>query len=190
MILMDDIIREGHPTLTKKAQDVKLPLSINDKKLLKDMISFIKNSQDDEIAKKYDLRPGVGIAAPQLNISKRMFAVYVQDFDGTLYEYALINPILTAVGDEMIYLPGGEGCLSIDRVTEGLTPRYQNVNVKALKYDFQSDLVIPIELNLEGYVGIVFQHEFDHLEGILFIDKLYPELPNAQPAFEIVNPED
>ncbi|VEU81224.1 peptide deformylase [Haploplasma axanthum] len=190
MILMDDIIREGHPTLTKKAKEVTLPLSINDKKILKEMLEFVKNSQDDEIATEYDLRPGVGIAAPQINISKRMFVIYVEDFNGILYEYALINPVLTVVNNSEIYVPGGEGCLSVDRVTKGLTPRYQEINIKALRYDVASDLVIPIELNVSGYVAIVFQHEYDHIEGIMFTDKLYDELPNAKPAFEIISPED
>lgn len=185
MILMDDIIREGHPTLNKKAVDVVMPLSINDKKLLKEMLEFVKNSQDEELAKKYDLRPAVGIAAPQLNISKRMFVVYFQSFDNNLYEYLLINPSITVLEDSEIYLPGGEGCLSVDRETNGLTPRHKRILIEGLRYDPYADIVVPIELELSGYEAIVFQHEYDHIEGILFTEKLYPELPDAKPAFEL-----
>lgn len=187
MILMDDIIREGHPTLTKRAKEVVLPLTNNDKKLLKDMVEFVRNSQDPEIAERYDLRPAVGIAAPQLNVSKRYFVVSFPGFDGILYEYLLINPELTVLDDSKIYIPGGEGCLSVDRETCGVTPRYNKILIKAYNYNPSADIVVPIELELSGYEGIVFQHEYDHLEGVMFTEKLYPELPDAKPAFEIIN---
>lgn len=184
MILMKNIIREGHKTLETVAKEVKLPLSIADKKLLKDLLNYVKNSQNEEMVEKYGLRPAVGIAAPQVNVSKRMFACHVTDFDGTLYSYALVNPILIKKSTELIYLPGGEGCLSVDRETEGITPRYQSVTFEAHHYDQISDQLIPVKLELEGYIGIVFQHEFDHINGIMFTTKLFESIPNAKPAFE------
>lgn len=190
MLTMKNVIREGHPTLYKVAKDVHLPLSNADKKLLKDLLQYVINSQNDEIAERYELRPAVGIAAPQVNQSKRMFAVHVRDFDGTLYSYALVNPVLKAKSSDIIYVPGGEGCLSVDRETEGLTPRYGSVIFEALSYDIEKDELIPVELNLSGYVGIVFQHEFDHINGILYVSKLFPVLPHAKPAFEFVTEED
>ena len=190
MILMKNIIREGHKTLETVAKEVKIPLSQADKKLLKDMLQFVINSQDEETATKYELRPAVGIAAPQVNVSKRMFAAHVTDFDGILYSYALVNPVLKAKSKEIIYVPGGEGCLSVDRVTEGITPRYKSVTFEALAYDIESDQLIPVELHLEGYVGIVFQHEFDHINGIMFTTKLFSELPFAEPAFHLEDEND
>lgn len=183
MISMDDIIKEGHPNLTKKAMAVKLPLSIGDKLILKDMLEFIKNSQDNVLAEKYELRPAVGIAAPQLNINKRMFAIHVHDFDNILIEYLLVNPVITVDDDQTIFLPGGEGCLSIDRNTEGITPRYKAITIKAHRYDPYADTTFPVELRLNGYIGIVFQHEYDHLDGVLFIDKLFNEIEGSEPAF-------
>ena len=190
MITMKNVIREGHPTLYKVAKEVRLPLSSQDKKLLKDLLQYVINSQDDEIAEKYELRPAVGIAAPQVNQSKRMFAVHVRDFDGTLYSYAFVNPVLKAKSHDIIYVPGGEGCLSVDRETEGLTPRYGSVVFEALNYDIEKDELVPVELKLHGYVGIVFQHEFDHINGIMYVSKLFPQLPNAKPAFEFFTSED
>ncbi len=190
MITMKNVIREGHKTLETVAKEVKIPLTQADKKLLKEMLEYVKNSQNDEMVEKYDLRPAVGIAAPQVNVSKRMFAVHVSDFDGTQYSYALVNPVLKAKGNGIIYVPGGEGCLSVDRITEGLTPRYSSVTFEALSYDIPSGELIPIELYLEGYVGIVFQHEFDHLNGIMYTTKLFPEIPNAKPAFEYIIEEE
>lgn len=186
MILMKDIIREGHKTLETVAKEVKLPLTKADKKLLIELMEYVKNSQDDELCETYGLRPAVGIAAPQVNVSKRMFVAHVHDFDGILYSHALINPKITKKSQEIIYVPGGEGCLSVDRETEGLTPRYQSIIMEALRYDIPSDQVIPVELHLEGYVGIVFQHELDHLDGILYTTKLFSELPLAKPAFELL----
>ena len=188
MITMRNVIREGHKTLVTVAKPVQLPLSSSDKRLLKDLLQFVKNSQDPDMVEKYDLRPAVGIAAPQVNVSKRMYAVHVTDFDGVLYSYALINPVITEKSQSLIYVPGGEGCLSVDRETEGITPRYKSITLEALSYDEASDNVIPIRLHLSGYVGIVFQHELDHLDGILYVSKLFPTIPNAEPAFEI--PED
>lgn len=190
MLIMKNVIREGHPTLYKVAKEVRLPLSVQDKKLLKDLLQYVKNSQNDEIAERYELRPAVGIAAPQVNQSKRMFAVHVRDFDGTLHSYALVNPVLKARSNDIIYVPGGEGCLSVDRETEGLTPRYGSVIFEGLSYDSDKDELTPVELKLHGYVGIVFQHEFDHINGILYVSKLFPNLPNAKPAFEFITEED
>lgn len=190
MILMKNIIREGHKTLETVAKEVQLPLSSADKKLLIDLLTYVKNSQDNQMVEKYGLRPAVGIAAPQVNVSKRMFACHVQDFDGTLYSYALVNPVMTKKSFELIYLPGGEGCLSVDRETEGITPRYKSVTFEALHYDQVSDQLIPVKLELEGYIGIVFQHEFDHINGIMFTTKLFESIPNAKPAFEFVNEDE
>jgi len=190
MITMKNVIREGHKTLETVAKDVKLPLTQSDKNLLKDMLEYVINSQDETLAQTHGLRPAVGIAAPQVNVSKRMFAVHVTDFDGMLYSYALVNPVLKDKGKHLIYVPGGEGCLSVDRETEGLTPRYDWVLIEALAYDHLSDQLFPIELRVEGYVGIVFQHEYDHLNGVMYTTKLFPDLPNASPAFEFITSDE
>ena len=75
MILMKDITREGNPVLREKCVDVNIPLSSEDEKALNDMLEYIINSQDDELAKKYGLRPGVGLAAPQIGLNKKMLVI-------------------------------------------------------------------------------------------------------------------
>ena len=77
MIDMNDIIREGNPTLRAVAEDVTFPLSDEDIILGEKMMQFLRNSQDPVIAEKMGLRGGVGLAAPQLDISKRIIAVLV-----------------------------------------------------------------------------------------------------------------
>ena len=190
MITMKDVIREGHPTLYKKAESVTLPLSHEDKQTLMDLHDYVVNSIDEAYNDHEDFRPSVGIAAPQINILKRMYAVHFHDLDGTLYSYMLINPVLKDKSSDLIYLPGGEGCLSVDRTTEGLTPRYAEVTIEAHRYLKETDEVVPIILHLSGYVGIVFQHELDHLNGILYTQKLFLDLPSAKPAFELPESED
>lgn len=182
MITMKDIVREGHPSLTKVASEVELPLSDDDKQLLKDMLTFLKNSQDDEIAEKYKLRAGVGLAAPQLGIEKQMFTVYYVDEKGTVHEYALVNPKIVSHSVEKAYLATGEGCLSVDREVEGYVPRYARITVKA--FDMENN---PIKIRLKGYLAIVFQHEIDHLNGVMFYDHINQADPyyipeNASPV--------
>jgi len=180
MILMKDIVREHHPILTKIAKPIDIPLLPNLKKLLLDLREFLINSQDPELAKQYKLRPGVGIALPQVGKSLRGFVTYFYDFNGILYDHIIINPILKSHSEEIIYIPNGEGCLSIDRATTGVTPRYHTTTFSFLKYEPQANILVPCEITVKGYASIVFQHEFDHLEGILFINKLFESLPNAK----------
>jgi len=183
MILMKDIIREGHPTLNKVSSEVKLPLNKNDIELGLKLHKFVVNSQDPILSKKYDLRPAVGIAAPQINVDRRMFAVYFNDLDDTLFSYIIINPVIISRSDVLTYLPNGEGCLSVDRDVEGITPRNLAIHIKAQNLNPETLEVSPIDLQLFGYPAIVFQHEFDHLEGVLFTSKVFPDLPNAKPLF-------
>ena len=77
LINMDDIIREGNPTLRAVAEEVTFPLSDEEIILGEKMLQFLKNSQDPVTAEKMGLRGGVGLAAPQLDISKRSIAVLV-----------------------------------------------------------------------------------------------------------------
>ncbi|RDW18421.1 peptide deformylase [Oceanobacillus arenosus] len=176
MITMKDIVREGHPSLVNVAKDVELPIRDDDKQLLLDMLEFLKNSQDEEIATKYDLRAGVGLAAPQLGIEKRLIAVFFEDADGKVYNYGLVNPKIVSHSVEQSYMAAGEGCLSVDRPVEGYVPRHARVTIKAT--DLNGN---PVKLRLKGYPAIVFQHEIDHLNGIMFYDHINKEFPYAVP---------
>ncbi|HHJ7887149.1 TPA: peptide deformylase, partial [Streptococcus pyogenes] len=77
LITMDDIIREGNPTLRAVAKEVSLPLCDEDILLGEKMMQFLKHSQDPVMAEKLGLRAGVGLAAPQIDVSKRIIAVLV-----------------------------------------------------------------------------------------------------------------
>lgn len=169
---MNDIIRDGHPTLRKVANEVPLPASEEDKKTLEEMMEFLINSQNPELAAKYGLRGGVGLAAPQINISKRMIAVHIKDESGKQFSYALFNPKIISHSVEKAYLTTGEGCLSVDESIPGFVPRYARIGIKGTDLDNQE-----IKIKLKGLPAIVFQHEIDHLNGVMFYDHINQASP-------------
>jgi peptide deformylase len=182
MILMKDIIREGNPLLREKSVEVNLPLSKEDEDILISMIEYIDNSIDPEIAEKYELRAAVGIAAPQIGILKKMFVIYLTDEQGREHFYPLVNPKIVSYSDEQIYLPGGEGCLSVDREVTGLIHRARRITAKAHLYDPETRKLKEVILKLKNYPALVFQHEYDHLLGVLFPDRVNKTNPLAVPA--------
>lgn len=169
---MKDIIRDGHPTLRKVAEEVALPASLEDKDILKSLLEYVINSQDPEIAEKYGLRPGIGLAAPQINVSKRMIAVHVKDEKDILHSYALFNPKIKSHSVEKTYLTSGEGCLSVDENIPGYVPRYARITIQGTTLEGTE-----VKLRLKGLLAIVFQHEIDHLNGIMFYDLINKEDP-------------
>lgn len=176
MIKMSDIIDEFNPNIRKKSQPVTFPMSNEDKKVLADLLAYVHNSVDEEIAEKYGLRPSVGIAAPQIDVLKQLCVVSSFDENGDFFEYQFINPKIIRHSNHLSYLPTGEGCLSVNRLVEGLVPRYESVTIR----NHQPDGT-PYEIKLSGYAAIVAQHELDHLNGILFMDKINQEHPLLPP---------
>jgi len=176
MITMDDIVREGDPILRQRAEAVDLPPTEEEISILNKMHEFLINSQDEEIAQKYNLRAGVGLAAPQIGISKRMIAVHFTDASDKEYSYKLFNPKIVSHAMDYTYLPNGEGCLSVDREVPGIVPRYTKITVKATTTEGEE-----LRLRLKGYAAIVFQHEIDHLNGIMFYDHINKDNPLEVP---------
>ena len=191
MLTMDNVIREGHETLAIRAKEVNVPLSNEDKLILKEMMEFLVNSQTPEISEEYELRPGVGLAAPQVNISKRMIAILTTDEkDEKLYQLLLVNPKIISHSVAQTYLPGGEGCLSVDREVTGLVSRHKKITLRAHNFNPDTNELKEVNIRVSGYVSIVLQHEIDHLNGILFVDKLVEELPGVEPVIFVNEVED
>ena len=183
MILMKDIIKEGNEILRTESEDVKLPLSNEDKATLLDMLGYLFNSQNDAKAKELGLRPGVGLAAPQIGINKKMFTILANDLEGKSWLLAVINPKIIKKSKEIVYLPGGEGCLSVDRETCGITPRYERITVEADLYNVKNGKVEHKKFELNDYIAIVFQHEYDHLFGTLYVDTIMDEAKAKKSGF-------
>jgi len=107
---------------------------------------------------------GVGLAAPQVGIPRRMMLVCPSGEPGD--EVVVLNPeILERVGEEV----GEEGCLSFPGIY-GKVPRAVQVRVRYQDLSLRSR-----EMVLEGWIARIFQHEHDHLEGVVFIDRMTPE---------------
>lgn len=192
MYLTKDIVLEDAKSLHEKSVECSIPLANEDLKVLEGLHEYVVASQVEDLVKKYGIRPGVGIAAPQVGYNKRMFAVEFDDFldeNNKHYSLSVVNPKIVAKSKEITYLPGGEGCLSVNRETNGVTPRNYAIVVKGYFYDFIAKKLKFQTLELKGYPAIVFQHEYDHLDGILFTDKLYEKIDNAFPLFEIKEEE-
>ena len=177
MILDKDIVKEGTPSLNQVCEKVKLPLSKADFDLAFNMYQYLVISENEEECKRYNIRPGVGIAAPQVGRNIRMFAMNAVDFldeKQPKYSYVIINPEIIERSKEMTYLPGGEGCLSVIRPTNELvTPRHVRIVAKCAILDIATRKIKNVKMTLVGYPAIVFQHEYDHLDGILYTSKMF-----------------
>lgn len=154
--------------LHEKASLVEEPIKEEYKQRLLDRVEYLRLSQDEEFSKEHHIRSGVGIAAPQIGVSKRRFAIYFDDSNGKHYEYGLVNPKILSTSVKRAYLTSGEGCLSVPKDVPGYVYRYYKVTRTG--YDVVSQK--RVTLRLTGYPAIVFQHEYDHLEGILYTDKI------------------
>lgn len=164
---MKDILDEKEKVLHQKSEEVTFPLTKEDKQTIKDIIELLTNSQIPELAEKYNLRPGMGLAAVQLGIKKRYFVVVHEYDEGKFDNYVLINPKIVSTSEEMIYVGEGEGCLSVNRETVGIVPRCARVTLEAYDEDGNK-----IRVRGREELAIAFQHEMDHLNGIMFTDRI------------------
>jgi len=176
MITMEKFIYDGHPLLRTVVDEIKLPLTDEDKELMRQMVEYLKNSQDKSLAKKYKLKEGVGLAAPQIGFNKRIFAIRAEDENEKLHECVLANPKVISHSEEMIYLSKGEGCLSVKKDIPGIVPRYNRI--KLIGYNIDGEQV---EIKVKGYIAIIFQHEMDHLNGKMFYDHINKNNPLMPP---------
>ena len=145
----------GHPSLRQRGRplekaDFRNPLV---QKLIDDMI---------ETMREYN---GMGLAAPQVHTSLRLFvALLEEDPDAKTSATVIVNPEL--VPNASTLEEGWEGCLSIPDI-RGMVSRFTDMTVKALDRDGRD-----IELRLKNFPARVAQHEADHLDGVLFLDRM------------------
>ncbi len=148
-----DIVTVPNKVLRSKAKLVK-KVDEETKVLIDNMVETMRQA------------PGVGLAAPQVGILSRVIVVEwgdEDDEDAPKKLYTLVNPEITKSSKETVF--GVEGCLSIPKFV-GEVERSEQVTVKGFNRNGQS-----VKINASGWLARIFQHEIDHLEGILFTDR-------------------
>lgn len=171
-ITINTIKKDSEAILREKSVEVALPLKEEDRALLNEMLTYVRDSTDEELSEKYDLKPAVGIAAVQCGVLKKMLAIVIHEEDKTI-EHALVNPKIISHSKQYAYLKGGEGCLSVVDFHEGYVPRAARITVEG--YDMLKDEFVRIRA--KGYEAIVLQHEMDHFNGTLYYDHINKEDP-------------
>ena len=166
------ILDEKEKILRQKCVEASFPIDDSEKELVQRIIDHLTYSQIEEYEKKYDLRPGMGLAFPQAGINKRIIVIVHEYDDGKFDNYVFVNPKIVSHSNEIIAAEAGEGCLSVNRDIEGHVPRYARVTVEG--YDLEGNL---IRVRAREDLSIAFQHEIDHLDGILFYDRINKEKP-------------
>ena len=160
------IYTEKNKILRTKCKDIK-DISKSDIDLVKEMIEFLKLSQDEKYAKKNHVEAGIGLAAPQIGVDSRFFAIYLVDADKT-YEFGLINPIIERTSVKQVYLSSGEGCLSVPKSHDGYVMRYYKVVISGFEVLTNQKQTYTLFV----YPAIDVQHEMDHLDAILYYDRI------------------
>lgn len=166
------ILDESNKILRQVSKEVSFPLDEETKKLINDSLDYLEMSQMEEYMEKYDLRAGMGLSFVQIGILKRIFVISEELEDGTFKRYILINPKVISKSEELIYVGEGEGCLSVNRPVEGIVPRHARMTVEA--YDIDGN---KFTIRVREDISIAFQHELDHLDGMLFLDRIDKKNP-------------
>ena len=155
-----EIITWGHPELVRPSLEIPR------------VDAEIRELVSEMFVTMYKAR-GSGLAAPQIGIHKRLCVIGFEE-RGQLTELAIINPKITlSFGEECGY---DEGCLSIPGLYS-LVLRPAGIAVEGIGLDEE-----PVSIKTEGFLARVLQHEIDHLDGVLFVDRLSPERRTAAEA--------
>lgn len=147
------IVRLGHPALRSPAQSLP-PARIADpeiQSLIDDMVETMRDAH------------GVGIAAPQLGEEVQIF-IYQAAGPPEIPLHVVINPLITPQVREVVY--DWEGCLSIPEL-RGLVPRHPTVRIQGLDREGRS-----LDYTASGFEARIIQHEYDHLNGVVFLDRM------------------
>ncbi len=147
-----EIVTIPDPVLRRKARKVT-EFDGDLQKLIDDMVETLR------------VAPGVGLAAPQVAVSSRVIVVEFGDEEDETVEpklYAVVNPEIIKPSEEMVN--GVEGCLSVPNIV-GDVDRHESIVVKG-----QNRHGKPMKIKASGWLARIFQHEIDHLEGVLFTD--------------------
>jgi peptide deformylase len=116
---------------------------------------------------EYKIRSGVGLAGPQVGLMYRVIYIHGM-FDNQEHRYLLANPKIISESKMNSFLKTGEGCLSVEKEITGIVKRKNKITVIA--YDMLQKK--ERKIIIDGHLAICFQHEIDHLDGILYYDRI------------------
>lgn len=151
-----EVVRLGHPVLRQVAEPVEQH---------RFGTRFLRDLSRDLLRTMFESK-GMGLAAPQIAVALRVFAYFVpgDGDDDEVSPRVVVNPNLAFGGERTA--PGWEGCLSIPDL-RGMVPRYPTLVMTAMDVDGAS-----IRVEAEGLHARVIQHEYDHLDGVVFLDRM------------------
>lgn len=166
----DWIYFDSDPLLRQKCQEVT-KLDENDILIISKMVSYIDACYDNK-DKKYKIKPGIAVAAPQMGLLKKIIYVHFKEGD-VENKYLLANPKIISQSMVFSYLSSGEGCLSVKQDIKGNVPRNYKIVVEG------TDLFTGEKVSFSAVelLSICLQHEIDHLDGILYQDHINKKSP-------------
>lgn len=150
--ILRQIAQLGHPVLRKSAKPIEDIQEEKIQELIDDLIVTMKESD------------GVGIAAPQVYQSLRLFIINTQPDSPRIKPLAVINPLIHTVSEDVV--DGWEGCLSVPGI-RGIVSRPVSATVE---YTTREGKIV--KKTLKDFVARIFLHEYDHLDGIVFLDRV------------------
>lgn len=167
---MDWIYFDNDPML-KTICEPLYELTNEDLDYINKMTTYVDACYNQEY-EKYKIRPGIAIAAPQVGFKKRVIYVHF-NYKGIEHKYLLANPEIISKSQVYSYIPNGEGCLSVSKDVKCNIPRNYKIIVKAI------DLFTGKEIQISAVelLSICLQHEIDHLDGILYTDRINKDKP-------------
>ena len=148
------VARMGHPVLRRRARPLE-PGEIGTPRIQRLIDNMFETMHDNQ---------GIGLAGPQVHESIRLFVAGVEDEDRMMPPVVMINPAVTPIGADVE--EDWEGCLSIPDI-RGRVSRVKDIRVRALDRHGK-----PISMTVDGFPARVIQHETDHLDGVLFFDRM------------------
>lgn len=169
----NDLVTDPNPILRKRLTKVEFPISQELKDSIARMRGYVKDSYDPELVERFDLTPSVGIAANQIGIDARIAVVYIEDEEGQPeLDLIMVNPVILSSSAKQIFIESGEGCLSLPDKPEGNV--YRAREIKLRYFDLEGEKHV---IELHDFDAIAVQHEIDHLNGILYSDKINKDNP-------------
>ena len=157
--------------LHKVTADLTFPISTQDQELIDRMVTYIDACYQKQ-SKAYGIRAGIALAGPQVGLLKKVIYIHF-DVNKQEQKYLIANPKVIAESMVHAYISEGEGCLSVEQDYKGIVKRRNRIIVKAYDLINKKDITI----NAEGILAICLQHEIDHLNGILYYDRINKNQP-------------